>query len=145
MFGVPRDLNRADKMNPERPPSSADVHIFGSAPPTITSPVSNDLVVRALNYHGQQLTSFMKEKKIYQQLDLKNVDYHLYHQRSRELKMEDRGKRLLLHRYQGYMHRPIVSMSHSPIILGLYHRTVTSCSMKRSTPTCPPSGLTMTR
>ena len=100
MFGVPRDPNRADKMNPERPLSSADLS-FGSLIPPLSSPsnVSNDLVVRALNYHGQQLTSFMKEKKIYQQLDLKNVDYHLYHQRSRELKMEDRGKRLLLHRY----------------------------------------------
>ena len=30
---------------------------------------------------------------------MKNVDYHLYHQRSRELRMEDRGKRLLLHRF----------------------------------------------
>jgi len=40
-----------------------------------------------------------KEKPVYQKLDLKNVDYHLYHQRSRELKMEDRGKRLLLHRF----------------------------------------------
>jgi len=100
MFGVPRDPNRADKMNPERPLSSADLS-FGSLipPPSSPSNVSNDLVVRALNYHGQQLTSFMKEKKIYQQLDLKNVDYHLYHQRSRELKMEDRGKRLLLHRF----------------------------------------------
>jgi len=99
MFGVPRDLNRTSNMNPERPLSSSDVHVFGSGPPSVTSPLSNDLVVRALNYHGQQLTSFMKEKTVYQQLDLKNVDYHLYHQRSRELKMEDRGKRLLLHRF----------------------------------------------
>ena len=101
MFGVQRDPNRADKMNPERPLNSADVHGLRTLPPPTTSPstVSNDLVVRALNYHGQQLTSFMKEKKLYQQLDLKNVDYHLYHQRSRELRMEDRGKRLLLHRY----------------------------------------------
>jgi len=101
MFGVQRDPNRADKMNPERPLNSADVHGLRTLPPPTTSPstVSNDLVVRALNYHGQQLTSFMKEKKLYQQLDLKNVDYHLYHQRSRELRMEDRGKRLLLHRF----------------------------------------------
>ena len=60
---------------------------------------SNDLVVRALNYHGQQLTSFVKETKLFEHLDMKNVDYHLYHQRSRELRMEDRGKRLLLHRF----------------------------------------------
>ena len=44
--------------------------------------LSNDLVVRALNYHGQQLTSFVKESQLYEQLELKNVDYHLYHQAS---------------------------------------------------------------
>ena len=63
------------------------------------SKVSNDLVTRALNYHGQQLTSFFKETPVFHDLDLKNVDYHLYHQRSKELRMEDRGKRLLLHRF----------------------------------------------
>ena len=69
-------------------------------PPSTPAPsFSNDLVVRALNYHGQQLTSFVKETKLFEHLDTKNVDYHLYHQRSRELRMEDRGKRLLLHRY----------------------------------------------
>ena len=69
-------------------------------PQTTPAPsFSNDLVVRALNYHGQQLTSFVKETKFFEHLDMKNVDYHLYHQRSRELRMEDRGKRLLLHRY----------------------------------------------
>ena len=64
-----------------------------------TSKISNDLITRALNYHGQQLTSFFKETPVFHDLDLKNVDYHLYHQRSKELRMEDRGKRLLLHRY----------------------------------------------
>ena len=66
--------------------------------PISTSKISNDLVTRALNYHGQQLTSFFKETSVFNALDLKNVDYHLYHQRSKELRMEDRGKRLLLHR-----------------------------------------------
>merc|ERR1719438_328823 len=61
--------------------------------------VNNDLVVRALNYHGQQLTSFFRDTKVFEELDLKNVDYHVYHQRSKELRMEDRGKRLLLHRF----------------------------------------------
>ena len=63
------------------------------------SNINNELVVRALNYHGQQLTSFMKETPVYSELELKNVDYHLYQGRSRELRMEDRGKRLLLHRF----------------------------------------------
>ena len=84
-------------MNPERPFGISDAYTSSSSSRALN--VNNDLVIRALNYHGQQLTSFMKEKKLYQQLDLKNVDYHLYHQRSRELKMEDRGKRLLLHRF----------------------------------------------
>ena len=70
---------------------------YSTAPPAQS--VSNDLIVQALNYHGQQLTSFVKETKLFEHLDMKNVDYHLYHQRSRELRMEDRGKRLLLHRY----------------------------------------------
>ena len=35
---------------------------------------------RALNYHGQQLTSFLKENPLYPSLDLRSVDYHLYHQ-----------------------------------------------------------------
>ena len=133
MFGVPRDLNRTTNMNPERPLSSSDVHVFGSGPPSVTTPLSNDLVVRALNYHGQQLTSFMKEKTVYQQLDLKNVDYHLYHQRSRELKMEDRGKRLLLHRY---IHGT-PDCSCKVLLLGLFPRTVISCSVRTPTPVCP--------
>jgi len=61
--------------------------------------INSDLVTKALNYHGQQLTSFFKETKLFEELDLKNVDYHEYHQRSKELRMEDRGKRLLLHRF----------------------------------------------
>ena len=74
---------------------------FMQQAPIPTSKISNDLITRALNYHGQQLTSFFKETPVFHDLDLKNVDYHLYHQRSKELRMEDRGKRLLLHRYMG--------------------------------------------
>jgi len=59
----------------------------------------SDLVVQSLNFHGQQLTSFMKETNSCKNIDVKRVDYHLYQQRSRELKLEDRGKRLLLHRF----------------------------------------------
>jgi len=86
MFGTHRNSDMTN-INPER---SERVH---------SHDINNDLVIRALNYHGQQLSSFMKERNMYQQLDVKNVDFHLYHQRSRELKMEDRGKRLLLHRF----------------------------------------------
>ena len=78
-----------------------------------SSNINNDLVVRALNYHGQQLTSFLKETPAYNELDLKNVDYHLYQQRSRELRMEDRGKRLLLHRFISQNVDKLYSQSHS--------------------------------
>jgi len=61
--------------------------------------VNNDMVVRALNYHGQQLTNFMKDQPVFRHLDLKGVDYHLYLSRSKELRMEDRGRRLMLHKF----------------------------------------------
>jgi hypothetical protein len=35
---------------------------------------------RALNYHGQQLMSFLKDSDVCRVTDLKNVDYHLYQQ-----------------------------------------------------------------
>lgn len=56
-------------------------------------------MVRALNYHGQPLTNFLKDQPLFRHLDLKSVDYHLYHKRSRELRMEDRGRRLILHQF----------------------------------------------
>ena len=61
--------------------------------------LNNELAVRALNYHGQQLTSFLKDEPLFMHLDLRGVDYHEYTNRSRELRMEDRGKRLLLHKF----------------------------------------------
>ena len=39
---------------------------------------SDALMLRSINFHGQQLGSFMKEAS--RTLDLKNVDYQLYHQ-----------------------------------------------------------------
>ena len=84
--------------------------------------VNNDLVVRALNYHGQQLTSFFKDTKVFEELDLKNVDYHVYHQRSKELRMEDRGKRLLLHRYC-YFTETFENISILHISLDSFHST----------------------
>jgi len=61
--------------------------------------IDNHLVVRSLNFHGHQLTNFMKDQPIFSSLDLKGVDYHLYHSRCRELKMDDRGRRLILHKF----------------------------------------------
>ena len=40
--------------------------------------INNDMAVRALNYHGQQLTSFLKDEPMFMHLDLRNVDYHMY-------------------------------------------------------------------
>lgn len=61
--------------------------------------MNTDLLVRSINYHGQQLTGFLQEKPVFRNLDLGALDYHLYHQRSKELRMEDRGRRMLLHRF----------------------------------------------
>ena len=86
--------------------------------------LNKDLLSRALNYHGQQLTSFMEQDvqnfSLHElvsrkclpgktRIELGNfyfqggggnvVDYHIYRQRSKELRIEDRGQRLLLHRF----------------------------------------------
>ena len=40
-----------------------------------------ELMVRSLNFHGQQLTSFMKDhSEVMKGLDMKKIDYHLYQQ-----------------------------------------------------------------
>ena len=61
--------------------------------------INNGLVVQALNYHGQQLTNFVKNLPEFQDLQLSGVDYGLYHSRSNELRREDRGRRLLVHQF----------------------------------------------
>ena len=61
--------------------------------------IENGLVVQSLNFHGNQLTNFMKDLPEFHALDLGKVDYALYQSRSRELRVEDRGRRLLLHRF----------------------------------------------
>ena len=68
---------------------------------TLTSKmdINNDLVVRSLNYHGQQLTNFVKNLPEFQELQLASVDYGLYQSRSNELRREDRGRRLLVHQF----------------------------------------------
>ncbi len=61
--------------------------------------LNNDLIVRSLNYHGQPLTQFMKDTPEFAMLNFSKVDYQLYQSRSKELNHEDRGKRMLLHRF----------------------------------------------
>ncbi len=65
-----------------------------------------DLLRRSLNYHGQQLTSLVRENftgegpdPVSEVIKGGTLDYNLYHRRSRELRIEDRGKRLLLHSF----------------------------------------------
>ena len=71
-----------------------------SLPMASNDKIQNDLVVRAMNFHGQQLTSLIKDDPIFTELDVRKVDYHLYHNRSQEeLCMEDRGNRLRLIRF----------------------------------------------
>lgn len=47
-----------------------------SSTPSVS--LKTQLINQTLNFHGQQLTSFMREK--YGGIDLKTVDYHLYQQ-----------------------------------------------------------------
>lgn len=63
------------------------------------SNIDNHLVVQSLNFHGNQLTGFFKDLKEFHSLSLRDVDYKLYHSRSKQLRTEDRGRRLLLHRF----------------------------------------------
>ena len=61
--------------------------------------IENALVVQSMNYHGQQLTNFLKDLPEFRNLDLQNVDYNLYKLRSKELRTEDRGRRMLIHEF----------------------------------------------
>ena len=61
--------------------------------------VDNDLVVQSLNYHGNDLTKFLKDLPDFRNLNFSTVDYSLYQNRSKEVRTEDRGRRLLLHRF----------------------------------------------
>ena len=61
--------------------------------------LNNDLVVQSMNYHGYDLTSFLKDLSVFRELNLQKVDYGIYQGRSKELRLEDRGKRLLINRF----------------------------------------------
>ena len=73
--------------------------------------MNEELVQRSLNYHGQQLTHFLQENPSFKSssVDSRNVDYHLYHGRSKELRMEDRGRRMVLHRFISQNFAPLFS------------------------------------
>ena len=66
---------------------------------TSNSNLTNLRIVQSLNYHGNQLTSFLKDLPEFRNLDLRNVDYGLYQRRTKDGSMEDRGRRLLIHRF----------------------------------------------
>lgn len=74
--------------------------------------VDNDLVVQSLNFHGNNLTNFLKNYPEFQRLDLKNVNYGIYQSRSKELRTEDRGQRLLLHQFISQNLTPIFRFVH---------------------------------
>ena len=79
------------------PPPMSDV-----SPPKVIldeNPLENDLVVQSLNYHGQKLTNFMQDLPEFCNLKLNKVDYNLYRSRSKELRVEEQGRRMLLHRF----------------------------------------------
>ena len=41
---------------------------------------TEELILRSVNFHGQQLASFMKEVPVMRQIETKKIDYHLYQQ-----------------------------------------------------------------
>jgi hypothetical protein len=98
-----------------RPPPSVQEQTGGVSPPRGVSPpmsdvsppkvildeshLENDLVVQSLNYHGQKLTNFMQDLPEFCNLKLNAVDYNLYRSRSKELRVEEQGRRMLLHRF----------------------------------------------
>ena len=49
-----------------------------SLPNDKANPVS--LLINSLNYHGQQLTSFLRDTSMANSIDMKKVDYHAYQQ-----------------------------------------------------------------
>ncbi len=49
-----------------------------SLPNDKDKPVS--LLINSLNYHGQQLTSFLRDTSMANSIDMKKVDYHAYQQ-----------------------------------------------------------------
>lgn len=79
--------------------------------------MNRDLLIRSLNYHGQQLTSFLQNTspKLLETNDVKHIDYHLYLSRSKELRMEDRGKRLLLHRFIAQNVEGVFGLNHDEV------------------------------
>ena len=109
----PPSVQEESGMN--RPPPSVKEESGGVSPPRGVSPpmsdvsppkvildesqLENDLVVQSLNYHGQKLTNFMQDLPEFCNLKLNNVDYNLYRSRSKELRVEEQGRRMLLHRF----------------------------------------------
>ena len=91
MFGPGGGSSDADygrrRRNPSddySPPSSLGINESNFAPLTNKKiPERQVLINQSLNFHGQQLTSFMREK--FGHIDHKAVDYHLYQQVPEEI------------------------------------------------------------
>ena len=69
--------------------------------------INNALVVQSLNYHGQQLTNFVKNLPEFRNLQFDGLDYGLHQNRSKELRTEDRGRRLLVHQFISQQFSPL--------------------------------------
>ena len=83
MVASPNTMGRNNLVGSLKP-NSITYYIHCADPSSYLPPASkpgprinSDLVTRSLNYHGQQLTSFFKETPVFNDLDLKNVDYHV--------------------------------------------------------------------
>ncbi|GLG97925.1 Uncharacterized protein GBIM_04587 [Gryllus bimaculatus] len=66
--------------------------------------LSSELIVRALNFHGQQLQRLWEGERgegdlPKQGVDVKELDFDVYQQRQKHLSFQDRGKRLKLQQF----------------------------------------------
>lgn len=64
-------------------------------------PLNKDLMVRCLNFHGQQLQKVWDAERSEElaRYNIKDLDYMQYAQRQKHLSFQDRGKRLKLHQF----------------------------------------------
>ena len=60
-----------------------------------------ELLTRSANYHGQALTNFLQDSQPSALIDLAGIDYERFRRRQDQgqLSHEDRGRRILLHRF----------------------------------------------
>eukprot|EP00095_Tigriopus_kingsejongensis_P007756 maker-scaffold1691_size31027-snap-gene-0.7 protein:Tk07756 transcript:maker-scaffold1691_size31027-snap-gene-0.7-mRNA-1 annotation:"tetratricopeptide repeat protein 14-like protein" len=63
------------------------------------STINQEWLKRSLNFHGQQLSEFLRHNPDEVEAHRQDVDYHVYHKRAPGLPLQERGQRRLLHKF----------------------------------------------